>query len=236
MHDNKQQRDNHFYNYVLSCELRKVQKDLSEDPPKQYSWREWEYFLKLMGNEQDYLQDEDDDDGGNDDDASSRNASRESIVPGPLRPGASFRFITTSNSTSDGTAENEELQEDAITMEEDKDGPVDRRTELRSPKHRRRLQGGKLKNKLGLRRRPTTASSDPLADWSWLSEESPLMSRKSEAQWIVERLSASLVKELKRQSRGGRMRAPPVGLRFLRMGRKAGEKVDEEEEEERLIK
>lgn len=135
----------------------------------------------------------------------------EDFVPGPLRPGASFRIMLTPEETHDGTVE------DNILMQDDKDGPVDRKTELREHGDQTKTK----RNKLHLRRRPT---DDPLSDWSWLSEESPLMSRKSESEWIVERLSATLVRELKRQ-RGGRKRRPPIGMRHLGRSRKVGEKV-----------
>lgn len=43
-------RDMQFYHYVLSRECRDLQKNLDQSPPTQYSWGEWEYFLRLMGN------------------------------------------------------------------------------------------------------------------------------------------------------------------------------------------
>ena len=41
------------------------------------------------------------------------------------------------------------------------------------------------------------------------------MSRKSEAEWILDRLSAALERELERQQRGRRQQ-PPIGLRDVR--------------------
>jgi potassium channel subfamily K len=66
-----------------------------------------------------------------------------------------------------------------------------------------------------------------LHDWSWLSGQSPLMSSKSEAEWILDRLSAALERELDRQ-RKGRRRHPPISLRDVRRRGSAG--VDEKKQ------
>lgn len=192
------ERDMHFYNYVLSSELRRVQQDLSASPPKQYSWHEWEYFLKLMGDDRA----EQDDSNGEGDDA---------FVPGPLRAGASFREAARPDCDYDG---NVEEKDEGIG---DKDGPVDRKTELRGHSH-----GARIKDKFKLHRRPT---EDPLSDWSWLSEESPLMSMNTECEWIMEHLSATLVRELNRQ-RKGRKRQPPVGMKHLSHSKKLSGKTE----------
>lgn len=140
----------------------------------------------------------------------------EDFIPGPLRTGASFREMVTANDQPDGTA-----GEGKDNIDEEKDGAVDRKTELRE-KHAR--HGGKTRDKHRLRRRPT---EDPLSDWSWLSEESPLMSSKSESEWILEGLSATLVRELNRQ-RKGHKRHPPVSMKHLARSKKLSEKAAEE--------
>ena len=69
------------------------------------------------------------------------------------------------------------------------------------------------KNRQQLRRKHRPNPDDELnVSWSWLSDESPLMSTKSEAEWILERLSAALERELNRQRKGYR-RKPPISLR-----------------------
>lgn len=203
------QRDIHFYNYVLSSELRRVQKDVSESPPKQYTWHEWEYFLKLMG-------------GAEDQRDLSNDKDTEDFVPGPLKTGVSFRDWTATDDHSDDQAEKSE----DITAEGDKDGAVDRKTQLRAQNAR---HGGGIKDKLRLRRRPT---DDPLSEWSWLSEESPLMNRKTESEWIMERLSATLVRELNRQ-RKGRKRQPPISMKNLSRSKKLVGKVEGQEADQR---
>ena len=49
---NPVERDIHFYHHVLSKELRKIMRDISASPPKKYSYHEWAYFLKLIGEDE----------------------------------------------------------------------------------------------------------------------------------------------------------------------------------------
>ncbi|KAK6415994.1 hypothetical protein LTR95_017518 [Oleoguttula sp. CCFEE 5521] len=157
------QRDIHFYNYVLSRECRNVQKDLvnSGGSPKKYSWGDWEYYLRLMGNGQD------------DDDTKS--------FPGQSIPNA--------------------LVPDAMR--------VDRRVSTRDTA----VSPDPLAQRVS-----KTASSDDSSwgqDWSWLSPSSPLMGTQTESQWILEKLSAALERELNRQRRGARKR-PPISFAELK--------------------
>ncbi|KAH0347984.1 voltage-gated potassium channel, partial [Aureobasidium melanogenum] len=48
-----EERDIHFYNFLLARETQRLLKDLNASPPKRYEWGEWEYFLKLMANDTD---------------------------------------------------------------------------------------------------------------------------------------------------------------------------------------
>ncbi|KAK6008465.1 hypothetical protein QM012_000368 [Aureobasidium pullulans] len=48
-----EERDIHFYNFLLARETQRLLKDLNASPPKRYEWGEWEYFLKLMANDAD---------------------------------------------------------------------------------------------------------------------------------------------------------------------------------------
>jgi potassium channel subfamily K len=61
------------------------------------------------------------------------------------------------------------------------------------------------------RKRPT---ADMLRDWSWMSDESPLLSSQTESEWVVQRLSETLVRELGMQPIGPHRR-PPVGMRHV---------------------
>ncbi|KAI6912562.1 voltage-gated potassium channel [Hortaea werneckii] len=176
-HGDTLQRDIHFYHYVLARECRSLMKELGSGTAKQYTWEEWEYFLKLMDNE---------------DDASDVEEHQEpiSVISQKLQQRST------------------EVSKPAVASATD--GAVDREHEMQEWK---RLHEGHKRNKLrsnpdGINRRPTTTE---LTDWSWLSNKSPLMSTKSETEWIPERLSAVLETELRRQRRGFR-KVPPVSM------------------------
>ncbi|KAH0382543.1 voltage-gated potassium channel, partial [Aureobasidium melanogenum] len=63
-----EERDIHFYNFLLARETQRLLKDLNASPPKRYEWGEWEYFLKLMAN-----------------DADATDLNGDILVPGELR-------------------------------------------------------------------------------------------------------------------------------------------------------
>ncbi|KAL9079042.1 MAG: hypothetical protein Q9157_002057 [Trypethelium eluteriae] len=140
-------RDIHFYHFVLAKEIRHLMQDLQVSPPKEYSYGEWAYYLKLMG------QDEND--------PSLHRAPRAQVE------------------RTEGVAEAQ------LVPDPDAHG--------------------------GMRMKP----------WSWLGNRSPLMGDKVEAQWILERLSATLEHELKRmRSRDERVRRrpPPISMSDLVQG------------------
>jgi potassium channel subfamily K len=51
-HGNKLERDIHFYHYILSKELRRLMRDVNASPPKQYTYQEWQYYLRLIGQDE----------------------------------------------------------------------------------------------------------------------------------------------------------------------------------------
>lgn len=117
--------DMHKYHYLLIKEFRSVMKHLNESPPRKYSYEEWAWFLKLMGEDESHT-------------ASHRAAP-----------------VKVKNDT-DAKPDMQQAQTD------DEDG--------------------------GMRQ------------WSWLGNRSPLMGDTEEAEWVLERLSMTLEKELKRLS------------------------------------
>ena len=117
--------DVHEYHYLLVKEFRNVLKHLNESPPRKYTYDEWAWFLKLMGEDENS-------------DASHRKA------PVKIERG-------------------EDKEPDTQQAASDDKGKEDRQ-------------------------------------WSWLGNRSPLMGEVEEAEWVLERLSNTLEKELKRQS------------------------------------
>ncbi|ORY09242.1 potassium channel-like protein [Clohesyomyces aquaticus] len=51
-HGNTLERDIHFYHFVLAKELRQLMKDVNASPPKQYTYEEWSYYLRLIGQDE----------------------------------------------------------------------------------------------------------------------------------------------------------------------------------------
>jgi potassium channel subfamily K len=191
------ERDVVFYHYVLARECRNLQKDLDASPPKNYEWSEWEYYLKLMGNE---------------DDPTDFPGQRQPdiMVPAPLRApkGMNADRVAEEKRESDNTEVSP--SEGALSGNDPPvDGNIDRKTSVM------RKMDGRRKESKERRRKESDQYSDYLLDWSWLSNASPLMSEMSETQWILDRLSAALERELNRQMRGYRTK-PPIGLKDAR--------------------
>lgn len=144
------QRDTHLYHYVLAKELRNVMRDVSASPPRQYNYREWAWYLKLIG------QDEND---------------------------PSLH---------------------------------------RKPPVKVRSKKGTSKGKVELEKLGGAAGEDGDLKWSWLGTRSPLMGNRSEAEWLLEKLGATLERELQRLRSGDpkqRDKPPPISLADLQKAR-----------------
>ena len=176
------ENDIRFYHYVLARECRNLQQDLGASPPKQYEWSDWEYYLKLMGNEDDPT-----DFPGQE--------QPDIMVPAQMRAPKGLN--------ADSAAEEESDEKDVSPSEggvnghiPSADGNVDRKTSVsRNMEARRKYRKKHERNN-------ADRDEDYLLDWSWLSDASPLMSEKSEAEWVLDRLSAALERELNRQTEG----------------------------------
>ncbi|KAJ4293134.1 hypothetical protein N0V90_008416 [Kalmusia sp. IMI 367209] len=137
-HGDNLERDIHFYHYVLAKEVRNIMRDVDASPPKQYTYGEWNYYLRLLG------QDEND--------ASAH----------------------------------------------------------RKPKihHERKSHDDP---DLG------TADEGEQNTWSWLGVRSPLMGNKSEAQWLLQRLTTTLEREMKKmRTRNTKSEPPPISMADLK--------------------
>ncbi|UJO25095.1 Outward-rectifier potassium channel TOK1 [Fulvia fulva] len=195
------ERDIHFYHYVLSRELRSVQKDLNDSPPKKYTWGEWEYYLRLVGNVEDNTTDE----------FPGQNFP-DTLVPQQLRAPQHAFEPSSSKGLHAGS--------DSDGMDADKDGVVDRVTDRKE----RLYWDPKPKETKKARILKTHDTAASLGAWSWLSDESPLMSSKTESQWILERLSAALVRELNR-ARKGYKKKPPISMDHITKARRLNEEA-----------
>ena len=117
--------DIHEYHYLLAQEVRNVMKHINESPPRRYTYEEWVWFLKLMGEDE---------------------ANPESHRRAPVQ----------------------------VTNARNKDPDI----------------GGEIAGK---------EKGAPMKEWSGLGNRSPLMGETEEAEWVLERLSATLERELKKQ-------------------------------------
>ena len=119
------QEDLHKYHYLLVKEFRNVMKHLNESPPRKYSYEEWAWFLKLMGEDESHS-------------ASHRRAP-----------------VMVKNNTD---------------------------------------------SKPDMQQAQTDDAEGTMRQWSWLGNRSPLMGDTEEAEWVLEKLSMTLEKEMKKLS------------------------------------
>lgn len=158
-HGDYLERDIHFYHYILSKEIGQLTKDIHASPPREYTYQEWNYYLRLLG------QDEND----------------KSLHRRPK-----------------------------INHDRSKDDQPD----------------------LG------TASDGDHSTWSWLGIRSPLMGTQSEAQWLLQRMSSTLQRELQKQrSPRAKREPPPISMADLRRknGRSSSEHDDGRELREKNV-
>jgi potassium channel subfamily K len=52
MHIDKLERDIRFYHFILSLEIGQLMKDVDASPPRQYTYLEWSYYLRLLGQDE----------------------------------------------------------------------------------------------------------------------------------------------------------------------------------------
>jgi potassium channel subfamily K len=140
------ERDVHFYHFILAKEIRQLMKDIDASPPKQYTYKEWTYYLRLVGEDE-------------------RNSAHH------RKPGTHQSTKSTSHPEL-GTA---------------------------------------------------NEGDDEQHQWSWLGIRSPLMGNKTEAEWLLHRLSATLELEMRDMlfpSESRHKRQPPISINDMRSEQK----------------
>ncbi|MCJ1386671.1 Potassium channel [Xylographa soralifera] len=119
-------KDIHLYHYLLVKEIRKVMPEIGQTPPKKYSYHEWAWFLRLMG-----------------EDENSTKFHRKAPIKDATGDGPQMQKAVTDINNEEAVGEQNQ--------------------------------------------------------WSWLGARSPLMGDTEEAEWVLERLSITLERELKKQ-------------------------------------
>lgn len=135
--DDQLPKSRHHYHYILIKEIAKVQKHLRSSPPRKYTFDEWAWYLKLVG-----------EDESNPD--SHRKASR--------KPRTGGEGLGNAMQSGHGDGEG------------------------------RGLAGGR-------------DGGDGPTKWSWVGHRSPLMGSKEESEWVLERLTQTLDRELEQLRR-----------------------------------
>jgi potassium channel subfamily K len=51
-HGDHLERDVHFYHFILAKEIRQMLSDINVSPPRQYTYDEWTYYLRLIGQDE----------------------------------------------------------------------------------------------------------------------------------------------------------------------------------------
>jgi potassium channel subfamily K len=51
-HGDYLERDIHFYHFILAKEIRQMLSDMNLSPPRQYTYEEWTYYLRLLGQDE----------------------------------------------------------------------------------------------------------------------------------------------------------------------------------------
>jgi potassium channel subfamily K len=51
-HGDYLERDIHFYHFILAKEIRQMMSDINASPPRQYTYDEWTYYLRLIGQDE----------------------------------------------------------------------------------------------------------------------------------------------------------------------------------------
>lgn len=149
------ERDIHFYQAVLGKELRKLIHDTSVSPPKQYTFAEWTYYLRLIG-----------------EDETDPSRHRKPPLEVQKREGQKPDLATAGREDENGDAKS----------------------------------------------------------WSWLGTRSPLMSSLTETEWLIQRISTTLERELGQFHKPPEKRnQPPISMADLRHRRSSATAVEDEE-------
>lgn len=137
--------DTHMYHFLLIKELRNVMKHVNEKPPKRYSYEEWTWYLKLIGEDESV-------------------SSTHRKAPIKVNSNDEKGMIQQVGGGGGGGGGGKQ----------------------------KRQGGDKMDDAAG-------DDEEETKGWSWVGTRSPLMGEIEEAEWILERLSVTLERELKKQ-------------------------------------
>ncbi|KAI2628783.1 voltage-gated potassium channel [Hypoxylon sp. NC1633] len=165
------------YHLVLIDEISRVTKHLRHSPPRKYTFKEWAWYLRLIG----------------EDESNANNHRRPEKRPARDR-GDNNRSSNTNTTTSTGTKLSrvlaERLHKDAVlgraSSTPTPTGGGDPASEQRDASEEHSEEGNAKE----------ADTNDKPSKWSWVGHRSPLMETREEAEWILDKLEQRLREEL----------------------------------------
>ncbi|KAK8879424.1 voltage-gated potassium channel [Apiospora arundinis] len=156
------------YHLVLIDEIGRVTKHLQHSPPRKYTFKEWAWFLRLMG----------------EDESSAETHKRVSRKPRKKR-----RHNKDSNNDKDDTPQLQQATTNATGSSPVSPTGLDPPSSSSSEHH--------LAESAAAAETPSPIhNEEDGTKWSWVGHRSPLMDTREEAEWILDRLEQRLRAEL----------------------------------------
>ncbi|KAK8116108.1 hypothetical protein PG984_012610 [Apiospora sp. TS-2023a] len=155
------------YHLVLIDEIARVTKHLQHSPPRKYTFQEWAWFLRLMG----------------EDESSSETHKRPSRKPKKSKMGRN------NNKKKDNDSKGDDFQHPQAATEVTSKGSQG----LEPPTSTTGEQPPAESEAAEVLSSPY---AEDISKWSWVGHRSPLMDTREEAEWILDRLEQRLRAEL----------------------------------------
>ncbi|KAL2264648.1 hypothetical protein VTJ83DRAFT_7158 [Remersonia thermophila] len=184
----------HDYLVTLISEIRRLTRHLKRDPPRKYSFREWMWYLKLIG----------------EDEADASRHRRVSTFPCGPGSGRGGRQARRGDGPKQRKGDNQTPNDHATSASDHGNntschsrswGPVTSHAASSPPSGSHGIHHNWTWDPGGPMLNPADTTSNDGGDqtcWSWVGHRSPLMSLRNESEWILDRLTARLEEELKR--------------------------------------
>jgi hypothetical protein len=210
------------YHVMLIEEIERVSQHLKSHPPRQYTFKEWAWYLKLLGEDEasseTHRKPRPHQHHKTHHEKSSRGLRRKAGGGEGSSPLGKQAGAASDGSEKTATLENNEKDlkkidtsashDEAKNGNEEDDGTQDAgsRSEVKPRDRRPASSGTRLSGDEAL---PSgdeddiAVSNDTKVQWSWVGAKSPLMGDKEEAEWILQQLMKKLAQELKQVKSGG---------------------------------
>ncbi|KAK4128551.1 voltage-gated potassium channel [Parathielavia appendiculata] len=189
----------HDYHVTLIDEIRRVTEHLKHHPPRKYSFHEWAWYLRLIG------EDEADAERHRRAALRAKHGKAKSLEGSSRGRGTGGDDETGSEKGVNEGNDGQEGREKGRVIKEG--GGDDGKGDNGDAKTPQRAyggeaipvrEGGEEKGQAMERETETASTHSPcLYPWSWVGDRSPLMGSQEEAEWILERLIARLGEELR---------------------------------------